>query len=299
MAATNDASNADRHQKWYDPDIEDVNPQIRHLLEAYSKVPSSDVVKHVNEIVCLHYFITELVNPNDNQRARGFAANPYPCIGHYRFLNLTLLTHPLYESILARLKSNPSATYLDLGCCFGQDLRQIVLDGVPSSQLIGLDIEGPLMDLGYELFLDHNTLESKFAVADIFQGESQGEPWAGLMARGVDVIHCSAVFHLFTLAEQFEAANSVAKLVKNGGIIVGRQSGSVKPSEVSAIKPGSTSFRHDVRTLAELWEKVGAATGTKWKVEGSLDEVGVQNKGNNAVEDENSRRLLFTITREE
>lgn len=54
MAATNDTSNADRHQKWYDPDIEDVNPQIRHLLEAYSKVPSSDVVKHVNEIVRLY-----------------------------------------------------------------------------------------------------------------------------------------------------------------------------------------------------------------------------------------------------
>jgi hypothetical protein len=38
---------------------------------------------------------------------------------------------------------------------------------------------------------------------------------------------------------------------------------------------------------------------TKWTVEGSLDEVDVQNKGKNAVEDENSRRLLFTITREE
>lgn len=51
MAATNDTSNADRNQKWYDPDIEDVNPQIRHLLEAYSKVPSSDAVKYVNKIV--------------------------------------------------------------------------------------------------------------------------------------------------------------------------------------------------------------------------------------------------------
>ncbi|KAJ5750154.1 hypothetical protein N7533_007182 [Penicillium manginii] len=100
-------------------------------------------------------------------------------------------------------------------------------------------------------------------------------------------------------SQQLEAAKSIAKLDKNGGIIVGRQSGSVKLSEVPAIKPDSTSFRHDVSTLADLWDKVGAATGTKWTVEGSLDEVGVQNKGKNAVEDENSRRLLFTITREE
>ncbi|CAI7596735.1 unnamed protein product [Penicillium manginii] len=129
----------DRHQKWYDPDIEHVNPQIRHLLEAYSKVPSSDVVKHVNKIVGSRFIRNaHLVNNNNYQRARGFAANPYPCTWHYRFLNLTLLTHPLYESILARLKYDHSAIYLDRGCCLGQDLRQLVLDGVPSSQLIAL-----------------------------------------------------------------------------------------------------------------------------------------------------------------
>ncbi|KAJ5247766.1 hypothetical protein N7468_002749 [Penicillium chermesinum] len=271
MAATNDG-NKDRHQQWYDPDLEEVNPEIRSLLENYSKVPPADVVKHVNKI------------------------NPYPCIGHYRFLNLTLLTHPLYQEIIRRLKSNPSSVYLDLGCCFGQDLRQLVQDGVPSSQLIGLDIEGPLMDLGYELFLDQKTMESKFLVADIFKGESQGEPWTSLVANGADVIHCSAFFHLFPLNEQIEAAKNIAQLVKKGGIIVGRQSGSVKPGEVPAIKPGSTSFRHDVETLTKMWDQVGSETGTKWKVEGSLDEVGMKGK-KNPVEDENSRRLLFTITR--
>ncbi|KAJ5083211.1 hypothetical protein N7456_012638 [Penicillium angulare] len=281
MAANHDG-NAARHQEWYDMDIEEVNLEIRHLLENYSKVPPTEVVKHVNKI-----------------RADGFAANPYPCIGHYRFLNLTLLTHPLYDSILMRLKSNPNSIYLDLGCCFGQDLRQLVYDGVPSSQLTGLDIEGPLMSLGYQLFLDQETLDSRFLVANIFKGESQGEPWTGLLATGADIIHCSAFFHLFPLQEQIEAAKIIGKLVRKNGMIVGRQSGSVKPAEVPAIKPGSTSFRHDVSTLAEMWNKVGEETGTKWKVEGSLDQVGIKSKTTSAVEDENSRRLLFTITREE
>lgn len=232
------------------------------------------------------------------QRARGFAANPYPCIGNYRFLNLTLLTHPLYDSIVLKLKSDSSATYVDLGCCFGQDLRQLVLDGVPSSQLIGLDIESPLIDLGYELFLDHGTLDSKFVVVDIFKG-AQSAPWTELVARGADVVHCSAFFHLFPLPQQIDAAKIIAKVVKKGGIIVGRQSGSVKPTEVPAVKAGTTSFRHDISTLTEMWENVGVETGTKWKVEGSLDEVGLQTRIKNAVEDENSRRVLFTITREE
>lgn len=223
------------------------------------------------------------------QRALGFSSNPYPCIGHYQFLNLALLTHPLYASILSRLKSDPSALYLDLGCCFGQDLRQLVLDGVPSTQLTGVDIEGPLMELGYELFLDEKSLQSKFKVADIFKGEIDIE---------ADVVHCSAFFHLFPLAQQIEAAKMITRLVRTGGVIVGRQSGSVKPGEVPAIEPGNIKFRHDVSTLAEMWDRVGAETGTVWKVEGELDQVGIDTSSKSAVEDENSRRLLFTITRE-
>ncbi|KAJ5525833.1 hypothetical protein N7494_012483 [Penicillium frequentans] len=165
MAANNDG-NATRHQQWYDPDKEEVNPEISDLLEKYSNIPSTKVVKHVDEID-IHDLRHNLISGRF-QRARDFAANPYPCIGHYRFLNLTLLTHLHYQIIFAKLKSNTSAIYIDIGCCFGQDLRQLVHDGIPSSQLIGLDIEGSLMDLGYELFCDRETLESKFMVAEIY-----------------------------------------------------------------------------------------------------------------------------------
>ncbi|MCJ1445224.1 MAG: hypothetical protein MMC23_005729 [Stictis urceolatum] len=284
MAAVNDVSSAERHKQWYDDDVTEINPEIRQLLESYSKIPSAEVVKHVNEI-----------------RARGFAANPYPCIGRYRFLNLTLLTHPLYPTLLTRLKSDRSAIYLDLGCCFGQDLRQLAADGIPSSQLVGLDIEKPLMDLGYDLFLDQDTLESKFHVLDLFKGASgeQAEVWQGLEELGADVVHCSAFFHLFPLPEQIVVAKNVARLVRKGGVIVGRQSGSVKPGEVPAIKAGSTSWRHDLRTLGEMWDRVGEETGTKWSVDGSLDMVGYTGAKKVPVEDENSRRLLFAITRAE
>ncbi|KAJ5731789.1 uncharacterized protein N7483_006297 [Penicillium malachiteum] len=280
MAAYNDG-NTSRHKEWYDPDIQAVNPEIRYLLEEYSKIPAAKVVDHVNEI-----------------RARGFAANPYPCIGHYRFLNLTLRIHSLYESILTRLKSNPSSHYLDLGCCFGQDLRQLVYDGVPSAQLIGLDIEGPLLDLRYELLLDKEALASRFLVANIFEGESQGELWTSLVTDGVDIIHCSAFFHLFPLEAQKKAAKIIGALVRKGGMIVGRQSGSVKPGELPAFQPGTTSFRHNVHTWTEMWTEVGKETGVTWKVEGSLDEVGINTAKKTAVEDENSRRLLFSITKE-
>lgn len=175
-------------------------------------------------------------------------------------------------------------------------MRQLVADGVPSEQLIGLDIEGPLIELGYELFKDRDTLKSQFLIADIFAVATQDRAWIELEEKKADVIHCSAFFHLFPLPQQIVAARIVARLVRPNGIIVGRQSGSIKPSEYPAIAEGSTSFRHDINTFQSMWNEVGRATDTQWKVSGSLDSVGMVGK-KNAVEDENSRRLLFTITR--
>ncbi|OTB04256.1 hypothetical protein M426DRAFT_59074 [Hypoxylon sp. CI-4A] len=253
MAATNETSFPERNRGWYQEDIVEANEPIRKLLEEYSHIPSSEVVKHINDI-----------------RERGFAANPYPCIGLYRFAILTLLTHPLYNTIVQRLKA-PGATYLDVGCCFGQDLRQLVHDGIPSDRLTGLDVAGALMELGYDFFRDRETLKSKFVVADVFKGSEQGSAWTQLQETGVDVIHCSAFFHLFTLEEQVAAAKQLVGLIKKGGIIVGRQLGSLKPGNVAAIKAGSFSYRHDVSTFEAMWREVGQATQTQWKVEGTLD----------------------------
>ncbi|KAI3335625.1 hypothetical protein F4824DRAFT_510831 [Ustulina deusta] len=279
MAATHETSFPERNQGWFQEQLTEVNQPIREILQGYSKIPHSDVVDHVNRI-----------------RERGFASNPYPCIGLYRFTILTLHTHPLYREIVQRLKL-PGASYLDVGCCFGQDLRQLVHDGVPSEHLVGLDIAQPLMELGYDLFLDRQTLKSQFVVCDVFQGSSGGGKWQDLEARGIDVLHCSAFFHLFTLDEQLAAAHNIASLVKKGGLIVGRQIGSVKPGDVPAIKAGSFSYRHDVASFDDMWRKVGEATNTRWKVEGSMDLVGI-NTGS-PVENEDSRRLLFTVTRVE
>ncbi|KAI1390189.1 uncharacterized protein F4822DRAFT_228375 [Hypoxylon trugodes] len=277
MAATNETSFPERNRGWYQDDLTEVNEPIRKLLESYSKVPSSEVVKHVNTI-----------------RERGFASNPYPCIGLYRFAILTLSTHPLYKTIVERLKA-PNASYLDVGCCFGQDLRQLVQDGVPSENLVGLDIEGALMELGYDFFLDRDTLKSRFVVADVFKGAEQGKVWTDLVERGIDVLHCSAFFHLFTLDEQIAAGKQIAELIKKDGIIVGRQMGSVKPGNVAAIKADSFSYRHNVETFDAMWKEVGEATQTRWKVEGTMDMIGIN--PSSPVEDENSRRFLFTVTR--
>lgn len=55
MAATNDTSFPERNRGWYQEDLIKVNAPIHKLLENYSHVPSSEVVKHVNDIASVYY----------------------------------------------------------------------------------------------------------------------------------------------------------------------------------------------------------------------------------------------------
>lgn len=51
MAATNETSDVARNKGWYQEDLNEINEPMRNLLEKYSKVPSNEVVQHVNNIV--------------------------------------------------------------------------------------------------------------------------------------------------------------------------------------------------------------------------------------------------------
>lgn len=53
MADNGDSASQERRKGWYRDDITEVNEPIRKLLEEYSKVPGSEVVKHVNKIVSM------------------------------------------------------------------------------------------------------------------------------------------------------------------------------------------------------------------------------------------------------
>ncbi|KAK8060673.1 hypothetical protein PG996_010603 [Apiospora saccharicola] len=220
--------------------------------------------------------------------ATNATSNPERNRGWYKE-DVTEINAPMRELLeeYSKIPSNEAVTY---------DLRRLVLDGILSENLIGLDIEAPLIELGKDLFLNRSTLRSRFVVADVFKGASQGEAWTQLSeGGGFDVVHCSAFSHLFTLPDQIAAAEQIAPLLKKGGLLVGRQSGSIRPGNLAAIDEGSFSYRHDVGSLAAMWDKVGAATGTGWEVTGLLDMVGMD--PDSPVENADSRRLLFTITR--
>ena len=194
-------------------------------------------------------------------------------------------------------------TLLDLGCCFGQDLRQLVADGAPSENIYGLDIEGPLIDLGFDLFVDCEELRATFIVGDVYDSDTD---WSALEAK-IDMINASAFFHLYLLLKQIEAGCLLVRFggSKPGTAIIGRQMGSLTPGEFPSVVEGTTGYRHNLHTLQKLWDEVGAITGIRWEVDGTLDTVGIMGKGVSAKDSKdkpawaepNMRRLLFTSTR--
>ena len=91
--------------RWYTPTLETLDGPARELLEQYSRISSEQVIPHITEV-----------------RERAWEVFPYPCIGQFRFLELSISTHPAYERILGRLKGDKKEgkgygdSLLDMGC---------------------------------------------------------------------------------------------------------------------------------------------------------------------------------------
>lgn len=192
--------------------------------------------------------------------------------------------------------------FLDLGTCFGQDLRQLVMDGAPSAHTYGIDIEGALIDLGYNLFRDRQSLKTTFIIGDVFDPKMN---WSQL-GQNVDIFHASAVFHLFSWGQQVELACLLVRLgrPRPGTLIIGRQVGYIKPGVYPSRNNNKPAYRHNVETLQQMWQEVGAKTGTAWAVEASMDMVGFTDYSRSQVfpeemadADNGIRRLLFSIRR--
>ncbi|KAL0257749.1 hypothetical protein SLS55_006912 [Diplodia seriata] len=251
---------------WYFNDIDTLTPESRDLLENYSGISPEKVEAHVREVF------------------------PYPCIGAFRFLDLAMYKEPYYPEVLSRVKNGDKL--LDLGCCFGQELRKLVSnhktqhdpasshlispaqahDGAPPSSLYGSDLRPAFLTLGHALFLDEAKLPTTphFIAADILADPFSASPLHRQLGGTVSVVHASAFFHLFSREDQLRAAEAVVALLKPepGVAVVGAQIGTPTPGVAESWTKGKKSprFSHNVESWAALWDEVGTRTGTGWEV---------------------------------
>ncbi|KAF5343943.1 hypothetical protein D9756_011511 [Leucocoprinus leucothites] len=215
-------------------------------------------------------------------QAKAFKEYPYPCIRVFEFMKLKIARLPNYQKLLD-VGKKPGAIFLDLGCCFGNDFRKAIRDGIPAENVIASDLqEGSFLALGKELFKitpESKSYGASFIAGDVTKSEflamvppftKDSLPTCGRpkdlqkvktlneLQGHVSAIFAGAFFHLFKEEMQTEIARKLAGLLspEPGSMLLGMQGGK---KEVGVWNPtGSDRFMfcHSPESWRELWENI-------------------------------------------
>lgn len=274
---------------------------FKELLEEYSHIPSEEFEAHMHKMVShtSHAMASGCASQSSSrsekvltdstlactQRDKAWAIAPYPGFGLWGFTRISRFTSdPVYHVATSRLTVTGPETQdklLDIGCGMGQNLRQLAHAGVAPSRLLGSDLHSGLLEVGFELFRDRERMEvggATFVAGNVL--EKPGEAGEGGL-RELDgkatIIHAGNLFHLFSWEDQVVAGTRMTKLLRPDAkdpFIFGRQVGSLKPGARTRATRSEELFLHDEATFQALWDEIGQATGTAWKVEmGMLENV--------------------------
>ncbi|CAF3318992.1 unnamed protein product [Rotaria socialis] len=225
--------------------------------------------------------ISELRNHLVSVRERAWQKHNYPCLGRWSFLRHSIQRSSIYKEILEKSKQE-NAKIIDFGCCLGQDVRQLIYDGVSLDQIRGYDLDPFFIEQGYELFRDDILMNEKkvFGVGDIFDDKflETIEP--------ADYVHVGSFIHLFDAETQRNVCQRLTRIAKYA--ITGRQVGASVPAEHQKLSGsiGSKMMRHSPESFASMWNDV---TSGEWQVESATLE---------AIDDVNGfGKILYFVVR--
>ncbi|KAJ6017898.1 hypothetical protein N7451_001277 [Penicillium sp. IBT 35674x] len=259
---------------WYKTDFEEMPEPAKTMLEKYSKILPDQVLQHVNDV-----------------RDRAFEVFPYPCIGSFRFLDMSIPNLPVYPEIPRATEMRSKAAGYGL-CYWTRAAAPSMLmwitpwqcrapiqspnetqayDGVPSENLYASDLHKKFFNIGYDLFADRETLKTKFIASDIFDDDS--DVVRDLTGK-IDIVNTASFFHLFSRDQQIIVAKRVVGLLRArpGSLLIGRQIGCADPDDTNSEGKESLLYRHNLETWKSLWKQVQEETGTQWEVEGGFED---------------------------
>ncbi|KAH9891082.1 hypothetical protein C8Q73DRAFT_702819 [Cubamyces lactineus] len=245
----------------YSPD----RKQLDFLMAQTGITDEEELKKHVLEV-----------------QAEAYKVFPYTCIRRFVFIRSALSSLPSYDGLLKLGKERKSAILLDVGCCFGNDVRQAVEDGFPAERIVTSDLHAEFWQLGHKLFCSTaDTFPARFipgnvfdpahlAVHPVIDSSIVPGPIPDLpnltslnpLHGHVSVIHASNFFHLFHEEQQAHIARALAGLLSPmpGSMILGVHMISLeKGYKVESLESDSgegvvTMFHHSPESWLELWD---------------------------------------------
>ncbi|KAK8063668.1 hypothetical protein PG996_008320 [Apiospora saccharicola] len=291
--AQRDREEPTKSVKWYQPTVKSLSETTVELFENYAGITGEEAIKsHIYRI-----------------RDMAWKVLPYPCIGLFRFLDFSIHLSPDYTSVVKRVQQG--ATLLDLGCCFGQDLRKLAYDAGPGTStrnLIGTDLEPTFLQLGYELFGDRDRLEATFVPGDVF-----AEDFLADYRGKVDIVYLGSFLHLFSESRQQTVVKQLRQLLRPcaGSMVFGRNLGAGKGGPFHMESIGWGLYRHDPETIADLFQSScdeeegpnssagGNKSKVRWQVTSSLSRYGSASWDNDrrGWQGDETKQMMFTATR--
>ncbi|KAK8078904.1 hypothetical protein PG994_002711 [Apiospora phragmitis] len=284
--------NPTKYVEWYQPTVKTLPKSTVEFFENYIGIKGEEAIKeHIYKI-----------------RDMAWTVLPYPCIGLFRFLDFSIHLSPDYARVVKRVQEG--ATLLDLGCCFGQDLRKLAYDagpGAPTRNLIGTDLEPAFLQLGHELFADRDRFEATFIPGDVFADDFLTD------YRGkVDIVYLGSFLHLFSEPQQRVVVKQLRRLLRPraGSMVFGRNLGAGKGGPFRMESIGWDLYRHDPQTIADLFQSsydegeidgggAGGQPNTPWEVNSSLGRYGSANWDDDrrGWKGDETKQMIFTATR--
>ena len=132
---------------------------------------------------------------------------PRSCIDQFRFLDLFLSRQHSYAFIFSASKEG--VTLLDIWCCIGQDLRNMIYDGTPTTILWGIDLEVKILGLSCDIFSDGDRFGDWLLAANILKDDSLAN------FRGtIEIVHVVMFRHLWDWELQLHACVTIAGILK-------------------------------------------------------------------------------------
>ncbi|EIN11105.1 hypothetical protein PUNSTDRAFT_125638 [Punctularia strigosozonata HHB-11173 SS5] len=192
---------------------------------------------------------------------------PYPCIHGFHFVCLMMRRNEIYPRVIEAAKGGDTI-FLDIGCMMGSDVRCLVQDGYPASNVLATDLHQEYINLGHKLYEDANSCNIRFFASDILELSLDSPSLTSAVALS-DVtnlaqlrnrlvhVYTGALFHLFDEPTQYAMALRVALLLKRdtGAIIFGRHQGREEegliPDHMSRVRYG-----HSPESWKKLWKRV-------------------------------------------
>ncbi|KAG6332952.1 hypothetical protein ID866_6137 [Astraeus odoratus] len=190
--------------------------------------------------------------------------------------SLSLHRHTQLPKQVLEVGQRGGALLMEVGCCFGLDMRRVVVDGFPVKQIIASDLRAELWELGHVLC--RSTPESfpvTFLAGDVFDPEflsplrSETDHKAPLDLPGISTlnalkgrvhaIYAKSIFHLFNEEQQYQLAHALGSLLshESGSVIFGSHVGDEHKGLIThkAVAGKESTFSHSPSSWKELWSE--------------------------------------------